>query len=55
MNLRWLARMALWVRRPPSRQQIILVGIVMACALGLFLLEYLGFWPESFTVHRMRP
>jgi hypothetical protein len=55
MNLRWLMRMAMWVRRPPSRQQIILAGIVIAASLAIVAVEYAGLWPEAFTAHRMRP
>ncbi|MFK7870405.1 MAG: hypothetical protein AB8B58_14350 [Roseobacter sp.] len=55
MNLRWLMRMSLWARRPPSKRQIIMVGCVLFVCITLALIETLGFWPHTLTTHSMRP
>ncbi|MDB5379945.1 MAG: hypothetical protein JWR00_4391 [Rubritepida sp.] len=52
--LRWSIRMAQWFRRPPSRQRLILMGVVVAACFVVFAVERLYGWPSWMTVnHRM--
>ncbi|MFB2549638.1 hypothetical protein [Ensifer soli] len=48
-----LVRMALWLRRPPSRQWLWIAAIVVIAAAILVGLEYAGLWPESWKVQRL--
>ena len=52
--MRWLLRMALWARRPPSEARVKLVlGVIVAC-VSLVLIERLLGWPDWATVERLR-
>ena len=46
-------RMALWVRQPPSRQQVIVMAIVVVVAAFCLGFEALFGWPEALTVERL--
>ena len=48
-----LIRLALWVRPPPSRRQLILMAIVAALCLLIGTIEWLGLWPEAWKVDRL--
>ena len=48
-----LIRLALWVRRPPSRRQLIVMAIVAALCLLIGTIEWLGLWPEAWKVDRL--
>jgi predicted acyltransferase len=50
MRFTWLLRMARWVRHPPSERQVIIGLVVLACALVLFGLEWLGLLPAWFAL-----
>jgi hypothetical protein len=50
MRFTWLLRMARWVRHPPSERQVIIGLVVLACALALFGLEWLGLLPAWFAL-----
>lgn len=51
MKRRQLIRMARWAHRPPSETRVKLVfGIILFC-LALFLVEYLGLWPEGLSAN----
>lgn len=53
MNLIHLLRMSRWVRNPPSERRVILVLSVIALALAIGLVEYLGLWPDWATAERI--
>lgn len=55
MNPRWLYKMSLWARKPPSAARVKFVFAIVAGALVIFGLEYFGVWPEALTTERMRP
>ncbi len=44
--IRLLLRLAYWVRRPPSRSQVITAGVVIVAASLIVLADSTGFWPE---------
>lgn len=51
MNLQiWLLRAARWLRHPPSPQRLALIAVVVALALALAGLDYLGLWPQALTL-----
>ena len=53
LSPRWLLRMAMWARNPPSEARVKLVlGIILACLL-LFGYERLFGWPEALTPERL--
>ncbi len=54
MNPRWLWRMSMWVRRPPSRQRQILVAVTLGICAILFAVETFIGWPDWATAHKMR-
>lgn len=47
-----LVRMAIWLRRPPSRRTIQVALVVLAVAAVLVGLEAAGLWPEWATAER---
>jgi len=48
--VRWAMRIAMWFRRPPSRQQALLMAsVVGACLLIVALERWLG-WPAWLTL-----
>jgi hypothetical protein len=54
VNLRWLWRMALWARRPPSARQLRFLLVMLALCLGIALVEYVAGWPAMLTPAPMR-
>jgi hypothetical protein len=51
---RYLLRLALLFRRPPSRQRLILIAIVTTLSLTIAAVEWAGLWPESWKTERVR-
>jgi len=47
--------MAEWFRRPPSRQRVILMGVVVVLCLAVLALERLYGWPSWLTVNGRMP
>ena len=45
-NLIWLLRATRWVRRPPSRRQVITLLAIVAAGLIIAGLEHGGLWPD---------
>ncbi|GAB5377214.1 MAG: hypothetical protein AcusKO_36760 [Acuticoccus sp.] len=43
---RILIRMAMLLRRPPSKRKLIVIGAVMAFAVAVWGLEQFGLWPD---------
>ncbi len=52
MDTRLLLRLFMWFRRPPSRQRLWIIGITVALALAIALLEWGFGWPDALTVDR---
>ena len=53
MNLeRLILRMALWMRRPPSLQRIILFAAIVAIGLAVVAIEKAGLWPSALTLDK---
>jgi uncharacterized membrane protein len=50
---RLLLRMAMWVRNPPSRQQVYVMAAVVAFAAVIVTIEWLGYWPDWMRVERL--
>lgn len=48
-----LVRMAIWLRRPPSRRFIMVAVAVLALAAILYGLESAGLWPDWASADRM--
>jgi len=55
MNIRHLLRMSKWARRPPSKQRMILLAVVLSLSLTVYGLDYFGYWPDWATAERIRP
>ena len=53
MDLRWLLRMSNWARKPPSMKRVIVVFAIIAAALAIGLIEWLGYWPDWATAERI--
>ena len=53
MDPRWLFRMSLWARNPPSMKRVILVFSIIALALAVVLIEWLGYWPDWAKAERV--
>ena len=53
MNTRWLLRMSRWARNPPPLRMILLVVAVVAIAVVIGALEWVGWWPEWATRDRI--
>ena len=53
-NMGWLIRAARWVRNPPSGGRVALVLGLIAFALDILALEWLGWWPEAMTLDHVR-
>ena len=50
---RLLPRLAIWIRRPPSRRRLLILAITLGAALAIAGIEkYVG-WPDSMRVERM--
>ncbi|MFG1477200.1 hypothetical protein V5F53_00885 [Xanthobacter sp. V4C-4] len=50
--VRLLMRMSLWVRRPPSRMQILIMAAVVALAAACFAIEAIWGWPSWLTANQ---
>ena len=53
MNPIWLLRMSKWARNPPSAGRVKLVLAIIALALLVAGLEWMGWWPDWATAERM--
>lgn len=53
-NMNWLIRAARWVRNPPGDRQVTLMLGVIAAALLIALLGWLGWWPDWATMETGR-
>lgn len=51
--MRWLLRMSLWARNPPSDKRVKLVLAVVALCALLYGYERLFGWPEMLTVEKL--
>lgn len=51
-QMRMLLRLFRWFRRPPSRQQLWIMGAALAVAAVVGLVEWGFGWPEALTVDR---
>ncbi|GLK78321.1 hypothetical protein [Methylopila turkensis] len=51
---RLFMRMAMIVRRPPSRPQLIAIAVVAAVVAVCVAVEWAGLWPEALTADRVR-
>jgi hypothetical protein len=49
---RLLVRVALWLRRPPSRARLRLFAVVLAVAVFIWGIELAGLWPGWATADR---
>ena len=47
-----LWRMAMWIRRPPSKKQLLMWGVILGFSLLLAGLEKYNTWPESWNLDR---
>ena len=57
---RIMVRMALWVRRPPSRRHLIAMAAAVVLVLVIVAIEQAGYWPDALTLepgarHRRLP
>lgn len=52
---KWLVKMAMWVRNPPSPERVKLVFAVIALCLVIVGLEKLFGWPDWLTPGKVRP
>lgn len=50
--VRLLMRMSLWVRRPPSRTQILIMAAVVALAAACVAIETIWGWPSWLTANQ---
>tara|TARA_R110002094_G_scaffold77765_3_gene84234 strand:- start:325 stop:498 length:174 start_codon:yes stop_codon:yes gene_type:complete len=53
MNPRHLLRMSRWARNPPSEKRVKLVFGIVALALLIGGIEWMGWWPEWATAERI--
>ena len=53
MDPRWLLRMSNWARNPSSKKRVIVVFAIIAAALAIGLIEWLGYWPDWATAERI--
>ena len=51
-NDKLLWRMAMWIRRPPSKKQLMMWGVILGFSLLLARLEKYNMWPESWNLDR---
>lgn len=51
--MRWGILLVQWFRRPPSRERLILMGVVIALCIAVFAIERIFGWPAWLTVDRM--
>lgn len=52
VQMRLLLRLVQWLRHPPSRQQVWIIGITLAVVVVVALFEWGFGWPEALTVDR---
>lgn len=50
---RLLIRMAMWLRRPPSRSFMIAAAVVVALAALVYTVEQAGYWPDWAKAERV--
>lgn len=55
MNPIWFLRMSRWARNPPSAARVRFVFAIVAVALIIVGLEWMGWWPDALTAEKMRP
>ncbi len=48
-----LVRMAMWLRRPPSRRVIMVAVAVIVVAAAIYGIERAGYWPDWANADRM--
>lgn len=48
-----LIRMAMWLRRPPSRRVIMVAVAVIVVAALIYGIERAGYWPDWASADRM--
>ena len=53
MNLIHLLRMSRWARNPPSEARVKLVFGIIALALIIGGIDYMGWWPDWATADRI--
>lgn len=53
-QMRILLRLFRWFRRPPSRQRLWIIGVTVAVALVIALIEWGFGWPDALTVDNAR-
>ncbi|MFY0597212.1 MAG: hypothetical protein JXQ85_12345 [Cognatishimia sp.] len=53
MNPRWLMKMALWARNPPSKRRIQIVIFAVVCTAILYGFEQYFGWPEALTAEKI--
>lgn len=46
-------RIALWLRRPPSRRQLVVMAVVVVIALLIGTLDWLGWWPDMLRIDKI--
>jgi preprotein translocase subunit SecE len=51
-QMRLLIRLVKWLRHPPSRQTVWIMGIAIVASLLIFGFEQLFGWPDWLTVDR---
>lgn len=53
--IRWAIRLAQWFRRPPSRQQAILIAVTIGVCVAVVLVERFVGWPDWATLRDQAP
>lgn len=53
LNPRQLMRASLWARNPPSEKRVKFVFAVIAIALAIGGIEWMGWWPDWATAEKM--
>lgn len=53
MNPIWLLRMSKWARNPPSAARVKLVFGIIAFAILVVGIEWMGWWPDWATAERV--
>lgn len=47
-----LWRMSMWIRRPPSKKQLMMWAVIAGFGLILAGMEKYGMWPDTLTMER---
>jgi len=50
---RLLPRLAIWIRRPPSRRRLLIIAVTVAAALAIAGIERFVGWPDALRVERL--